>query len=476
MRLVVLAGLVALAGCSKSSGTEGPEGPPGPQGPQGPEGPPGQVTVLDGGTLQGPAGPQGPAGTSVQVSPLAVGDASCPQGGVQLTAGSTTTVVCNGGGNGPAGPQGPQGPIGMTGPAGAQGPAGAAGAAGAQGPAGATGPAGPAGAAGAAGSTATLTQLANGSASCPYGGTQVTVGATTTYACNGAPGGGGTATYNGGIPPVTFAGYTPQSYNGDLNGRSGAQALCNVAFTGSHFCTDWETDQAQPPAIAAGAWVDSGQEETNQRYFRQSYSTGDLYTCSGWTSAAAAQKPDGVNLGTGEVLTPLGGLASSFVGSGDGGCENMHPLACCKGGTAVRFRGFTPSTTSGNLGGRTGAQATCNAAFSGSHFCTDWETDQAAVPAPIPASGAWVDSGNGSTGNNTSPLTRYFRQSYSTGDLYTCSGWTSAAAGQKPDGVNLGTGGTLTALGGLASSFVGSGDGGCEVARPLACCDGYPPM
>jgi len=57
----------------------------------------------------------------------------------------------------------------------------------------------------------------------------------------------------------------------------------------------------------------------------------------------------------------------------------------------------------------------------------------------------------------------------------TCSGWSNAAANQMPGG-NLGTGFILTALGDLSSSFVGSGDGGCENARPIACCDGYPPQ
>ena len=45
-----------------------------------------------------------------------------------------------------------------------------------------------------------------------------------------------------------------------------------------------------------------------------------------------------------------------------------------------------------------------------------------------------------------------------------------------PDGLNLGRGSIVTALGGIASSFVGSNDGGCEVARPVACCDGFPPQ
>jgi hypothetical protein len=313
----------------------------------------------------------------------------------------------------------------------------------------------------------------NGDPTCPYGGSKVTVGGTTTYACNGAPGGGGTATYNGGIPPVTFAGYTPTTYTGNLNGRSGAHALCGVAFAGSHFCTDWEADQATPPPVTGSAWVDIGDSASNHRTFRQGYSTSDYDTCSGWTNAAANQMPGG-NLGTGLILTSLGGITNSFVGLNDGGCETSRPLACCKGGTAVRFRGFTPSATGGSLGGRSGAHATCNAAFTGSHFCTDWEVDQAAVPAPIPASGAWVDIGNSTPGNQY-PLPRNYRLGYSTNDYDTCSGWTNAAANQMPGG-NLGTGLILTSLGGITNSFVGLNDGGCENPRPLACCDGYSPL
>jgi hypothetical protein len=338
-----------------------------------------------------------------------------------------------------------------------------------QGPLGPQGPTGPTGPAGADGAPALLAQLPNGHAVCPYGGTQITSGATTTYICNGAPAQGGSVTYNGGIPPVTFAGYTPQAYTGNLNGRSGAHALCDAAFTDSHFCSDWEYDQATPPPVAVSAWIDVGNLQTSSRYFRPTYSTQDTYTCGGWTMDTPTAKPDGVNLGRGYTVTPLGEFKTSVVANNDGGCQNARQLACCKGGTAVRFRGFTPSTTGGNLGGRSGAHATCNAAFSGSHFCSDWEVDQATVPAPIPASGAWVDVGNLQT------TSRYHRPSYSTQDTYTCGGWTSSSPTVKPDGVNLGRGYTLTPQGGFKTSVVANNDGGCQNARPLACCDGYPP-
>lgn len=316
-----------------------------------------------------------------------------------------------------------QGPVGPTGATGATGPTGPAGATGATGPAGPAGPSGPPGPAG----------------------------------------------QSGPVIKITFAGYTPESFGGDLGGRSGAHALCSATYAGSHFCTDWEIDQSNPSTPpTAGAWIDEGNANTNTRFFRYSYSTSDTSSCAGWTSSSATVKPDGVNLGRGYVYNALGAFTSSFVSGLDGGCENARPLACCFGGTNVRFRGFTSPRTA-DLGGRAGANAICTAAYAGSHFCTDWEVDQAAIPAPIPTNGAWMDPGNGQ------PSTRRYRYNYSTSDTSTCAGWTSGSATVKPDGVNLGRGMILTPLGGAGSSFVSGNDGGCEVARPLACCDGTPP-
>ncbi len=207
----------------------------------------------------------------------------------------------------------------------------------------------------------------------------------------------------------------------------------------------------------------------SSRLFRASYSTSSLNTCAGWTSSSPTVKPDGGNLGRGLVFTSLGGISTSFVANNDGGCENVRSLACCLGGTSVQFRGFTTPHT-GDLAGRSGANAICHAAFSGSHFCTDWEVDQAAIPAPIPALGAWVDAGN------HDPTNRLYRASYSTSSLNTCAGWTSSSATVKPDGGNLGRGLLITPLGGISNSFVANNDGGCENARPLACCDGIPPQ
>lgn len=265
-----------------------------------------------------------------------------------------------------------------------------------------------------------------------------------------------------------FVGYTQQTYGGNLDGRSGAHAKCAAEYAGTHFCTDWEIDRSSPGPVATTAWIDRGNSDTDSRYFRVQYSKTDVYTCGGWTSSSPTVKPDGFAVGRGTVLTPQGGLESSFVSNTDGGCGVQRHLACCMGGTAVRLRGFTAPVT-GDLGGRAGANAKCGAAFAGSRFCTDWEIDQAAVPAPIPATGAWVDRGN------SQPSSRNHRIYYSKTDVYTCGGWTSGSASFKPDGFAVARATIVNVLGGLESTFVSNTDGGCQVARPIACCDGYPP-
>ena len=80
-----------------------------------------------------------------------------------------------------------------------------------------------------------------------------------------------------------------------------------------------------------------------------------------------------------------------------------------------------------------------------------------------------MDYGNSNTGNrNTHPA-------YSPTDIYTCGGWTSASANFKPDGSNVGRAQIITPVGELKSTIVSANDGGCQTARPLTCCDGYPP-
>jgi hypothetical protein len=307
---------------------------------------------------------------------------------------------------------------------GATGAAGAAGAAGAPGAPGATGPAGPSGPPGINAGSASSAQ-------------------------------------------VTFSGFS-SAHSGNLGGRTGANTICGGAFAGSHFCSDWEVDQAGLPPPTTTAWIDVGNSSQATRLFRSPYFTTDIGTCAGWTDASASDKADGTNINRGQIITKLGEITSSFVANNDGGCETTRPLACCSGGTGIRFRGVT-ATTTGNLDGRTGANATCTTTYPGSHFCTDWEIDQSAAH-PIPAGGVWVDVGS------SDPSSRLYRSPYFTTDIGTCAGWTNASASAKADGTNTNRGQIVTALGEVTSSFVTTNDGGCENARPIACCDGFPPQ
>jgi hypothetical protein len=293
-------------------------------------------------------------------------------------------------------------------------------------------------------------------------------GGTTSYACNGGPVNAGNLTLQGGIPPVMFVGYTPTSYTGNLGGRAGAHALCAAAFPGSHFCTDLEADESFLPPMSVNVWVDAGNNTSSSRYFHAGIAASNYTQCAGWTNAAPGLTVGG-NLTSANVFTmPYAAVQSSYVGLNDGGCEKQLPLACCQGGTAVRFRGFTPST-SANLGGRMGANATCAANFSGSHFCTDWEADQADIPAPIPSTGAWVDTGQSDS------TYRGYHNGGSAADYQTCGGWTLSSATPQAGG-NAATGRVWDSLGGgPISSYINQSDYGCDVQRPIACCDGYPP-
>lgn len=67
-----------------------------------------------------PTGEGGGESATISIQSLAVGHASCPNGGTAITVDTTTSYACNGA----TGPQGPAGPTGPTGPAGSSGGAG----------------------------------------------------------------------------------------------------------------------------------------------------------------------------------------------------------------------------------------------------------------------------------------------------------------------------------------------------------------
>ncbi|MDP3500532.1 MAG: hypothetical protein Q8S33_09370 [Myxococcales bacterium] len=473
--------------------------------------------VVDGGSavvcngapgLAGPMGmpgPQGTPGLNVTVSAV-FADGGCATGGVRLTAaGGTSTLVCNGaagpaggpGTQGPAGVAGPTGPVGAAGaqgaqgPPGQQGPAGPQGIAGAQGPAGAqgaqgpaglagtAGPQGPAGSAGAqgpvgapgsagpAGASVTITALGLGDTSCPFGGSRFTVGATSATACNGAPGGSGGSGSGGGSDAgvsekVTFAGFTSTTHTGNLGGRTGANAICNAQFGGSHFCTDWEYDQAAPPGpIPNGTtWVDEGDSNTSSRFFRR-YNE-QLYTCVNWTNDLAVSTWGG-NQVRGSAINSAGEFVTTWVSASNGGCQVPRALPCCRGGSLVRFRGYTANTYTGNLGGRAGANAICNANFSRSHFCSDWEWDQAGSPGPVPNGSVWMDEGD-----SNAQTSRFHRRQNE--QLYTCVNWTNDLAVSTWGG-NQVRGSAVNAVGEFVSTWVSASNGGCQTPRALPCCE-----
>ncbi len=108
---------------------------------------------------------------------------------------------------------------------------------------------------------------------CPHGGTQLTMGATTTYVCNGAPGPGGSVTWRRRRPAVTFAGYTLQTYTGNLNGRSGRSCALQRGLRGQPF-RELGARPVQPPPVAVSAWW-LGNSDPNSRNFRLTYSSTD---------------------------------------------------------------------------------------------------------------------------------------------------------------------------------------------------------
>jgi hypothetical protein len=357
------------------------------------------VTVLDGGVVTGPAG------SSVLVTAIAAGGTICPAGGARVTQLSDGGIsnVCNGlaGAAGAAGPQGAKGATGSSGTngtngsngsTGATGATGSTGAMGMQGSAGDAGPPGPIGPQGPAGSVMYLDGGVVGEAS-----------------------------------PVQFAGFTAASYSGNLGGSAGANAKCQAEFSGSYFCTvpDYSLSNTTAVPGASGAWVDFARQASGERD-RGSCNNNGAWTVSSTSIYGAQLNAFGANYATDT-------------------CATSKRLACCRGGAAPTiFRGFTTATYSGNLGGAAGANAKCQAEFSGSYFCTvpDYSlANSAAVPG---AAGAWID---------------YTRQASGERDHGSCNNtgaWTIASTSIY--------GGQINQSGSNYASDM------CTSLKPLACC------
>jgi hypothetical protein len=236
---------------------------------------------------------------------------------------------------------------------------------------------------------------------------------------------------------VRFAGFTPTARTGNMGGRVGAHAACDSAFPGSVMCTEDEYmgSTSGTPVPANGAWVDNFDPAYPGR-------RGASYTCNGWTWSGTAS-PEGY------IVQTTGNIGTSYSG-GNYGCEVSRRVACCFPAQRRSFRGFTMTSYTGNLGGRVGAHAACAAAFPGAHFCHQDEYMASGSPLAVPASGAWLDN---------------FTSNYpgQRGASYSCSGWTWSGTG-SPEGYIVQT------TGNIGTSYSG-GNYGCEVARPLACCD-----
>jgi hypothetical protein len=236
---------------------------------------------------------------------------------------------------------------------------------------------------------------------------------------------------------VAFAGFTAASYTGNLGGRVGAHAICAGEFPGAHFCDENEygltnSDSTVP---AGGAWVDDWDSA-------QPAARGYSYICSRWSSGTPGYE--------GNLIRPDGTVGTSYVTTNNYGCGVARPVACCFSSQRVRFRGFTATTYTGNLGGRVGAHGICRATFPGSHFCHEGEYAQAFSGVAVPDGGAWVDDYD-----ETQPGKRGFS--------YICSRWSSGTAGYE--------GNLIRTDGTIGTSYVNSGNYGCSVPRPIACCE-----
>jgi hypothetical protein len=320
------------------------------------------------------------------------------------------------------GAKGDKGEKGDTGPAGVMGMQGPQGAAGAPGATGAPGAAGTAGATGATGAKGDKGDKGDPGPQGPTG-----------------PAGSGAYTEELG----GFVGFTAATTTGAMpNGRPGMHAKCAAEFPGSHLChaAEYILSDSATTVPSSGAWIDastntSANAENSGLPGSGRYLYG--YSCTSWTSASSS--------GNGTYVTSAGSIT-------DTPCNNSRRLACCNGARKTRFAGFTPTTTTGSVGGRPQMHALCSAAFAGSHFCHAAEYVRATSSTTVPAGGAWIDpSINTSSGAENSGMPGSGRYLYG----YTCTTWTSASSSSN--------GSYVTSAGSVT-------DTPCNVARSVACC------
>jgi hypothetical protein len=227
-----------------------------------------------------------------------------------------------------------------------------------------------------------------------------------------------------------------------MGGRPNAHAICEAEFGDAHLChaSEYILSNSATPIPASGAWLDSSVQPdggiTREGSHRFGRYTGT--SCLSYTTTSAQFN--------GTVLFPAGDAFASST------CQTARPLACCNGEPKIVFAGFTPATTTGNLGGRPTAHALCGAAFPGAHLCHAAEYLRANSPLAIPADGAWLDSSVGDTGG----ITREGGPSFGRYTGTSCLSYTTTSA--QFNGTVLFPAGDA-----FASST-------CQTARSLACC------
>lgn len=383
-------------GAPGAAGADGAQGPAGPQGIQGPQG---AVLVLDGGVVVGPPG------ASVVVTPISAGGAPCQYGGLRVTQVSDGGIssVCNGAPGAPGAP-------------------------------GATGPQGPAGVAGPQGASVTAAVLPPLSPACMTGGVLVAFPDGGSVAvCNGATGAPGPM---GAAGPQGVAGPAgPMGPAGSM-GAPGAMGAAGPQGVAGPAGPMGPAGSVGPPGAMGTAGPQGVAGPMGPAGSVGPAGPAGPQGVAGVNGAPGPQGPAGV------LVLPDGGVPGGLFGSELG-----------------VFVGFTSATSTGNLGGRVGAHAMCQAQFGpNAWFCHATEyLNSAAQGAPV--GGAWVDWSAAENGNAVTAGGLSAGRSGT--NTNSCSSWTNGTTGVSQ--LTIGVNGEIVS---------GASGTNCSQLRPAACCAG----
>lgn len=122
------------------------------------------------------------------------------------------------------------------------------------------------------------------------------------------------------VRKTRFAGFTPTTTNGNVNGRPKMHAMCATAFAGSHLCHAAEYIRATSATTipASGAWIDPSTTPSTSFTNLAHPSSGRYiygYTCSHWSDAGASKY--------GTYIATSGNILD------DSGCNVSRTVACC---------------------------------------------------------------------------------------------------------------------------------------------------